>query len=88
MREQGLERMRPTEVQPDEGQLPFNDGADLDQFDSDCLAGGLCQLGPGQGQAAEGLHQGVAQSGEQQAPLVSPPAVGANPVGERASSAL
>ncbi len=52
MREQGLERMGGTEVKPDEREFLLDDGADLDQFEPDRLAGGLGELGAGKRQAA------------------------------------
>jgi len=82
VREQGLKRMGGTEVEPDERELPLNDGADLDQLEADRLAGGLGELGAGERQAPDRFHQRVGQAGKQQPPLVRPPSVGAHPVCE------
>jgi len=44
VREQGLERMGGTEVESDERELSLDDRADLDQLESDGLAGGFCEF--------------------------------------------
>src|ERR1700678_1434443 len=61
--EQGLEWMGGTEVKPDERELPLYDGADLDQFEPDRLAGGLGELGAGKRQAPDRFHERVGQAG-------------------------
>ena len=63
MREQGLERMGGTEVEPYKRELPLDHGADLDQLEADRLASGLCELGAGERQAPDRFHERVSQAG-------------------------
>ena len=66
----------------DDAEFPHDDGADLDQLGRIVSTGGLGQLGAGERQAPDRLHERVRDRREEQAPLVRPPAVGAHPVGE------
>jgi len=80
--EDGLERVSGTEVKTHEGELPLDGGADLDQLEADRLADSLGEGGAGQDQAADRLEERVGQGGEEDPPLIGPPAVSADPIGE------
>src|SRR5580692_11064834 len=73
VREDISQGMRGTEVKANEGELLFEDGSNLDEFQSDRLAGGLRKFGAAESEAADGLDQGVGQAGEEQPPLIGPP---------------
>ena len=62
MRKQGLERMGGTEVESYDRELPFDDSADLDQFQADRLAGGLGEFGAGERKAPNRLQERVREA--------------------------
>ena len=55
--------MSGTEVQPHEGDLLLDDRADLDQLQSDRLAGGLRELSTDKCESADRFHERVSQAG-------------------------
>ena len=75
--------MMRAEVEPDDGQLGDDRRADLDQLGADRRTGRLRQRGAGRRQAPERFHQQIGQRRQQQPPLVGPPPMRTDPVGEQ-----
>ena len=64
--------------------ISHNHGADLEQTQADRADLGTGQLGTGQTDGAQSLHQHIGQGRQEQAKLVRPPQVATGAIGEQA----